>query len=98
MIWRKFGDIGDRCCDDCRVPKPAGPMLYDSLWRSISPENPWLCFECTEKRLGRPLTQADLTPCPYNAGWMPFDIADVVARQFARRRGRKLLPVQLPAL
>jgi hypothetical protein len=59
-------NTGYRCCDDCGVPKPAGPMLYDSLWRTISPENPWLCFDCTEKRLGRPLTQADLKPCRYN--------------------------------
>ena len=41
-IWRKFGDTGYRCCDDCGVPEPAGPMLYDRLWRTISPENPWL--------------------------------------------------------
>ena len=48
-IWRKFGDRGNRCCDDCGAPKPAGPMLYDSLWRTISrSENPWLCFDCTE--------------------------------------------------
>jgi len=81
----------NRCCDDCGLPKPTGPMLYDKLWRTISPNNPWLCFDCTEKRLGRSLTQADLRPRPYNAGWIPFDRDDVAARQFGSRAGRKLL-------
>jgi hypothetical protein len=88
-----FTHDGRQCCDDCKLPKPAGPMLYDNLWRSITKSDsewPWLCFDCTEARLGRPLTQADLKPCPFNAGWISFDGADVAAMQFAR--GRRLLP------
>jgi hypothetical protein len=86
-----------QCCDDCGLPKPAGPMLYDALWRSITKSDsewPWLCFDCTEKRLGRPLTQADLRPCAWNAGWISFDGADVAVMQFAR--GRRLLPAGAP--
>jgi hypothetical protein len=86
-----------QCCDDCDLPQPAGPMLYDKLWRSIlksDSEWPWLCFDCIEKRfekrLGRGLTQADLKVCPFNAGWISFDGAGEAAMQFAR--GRRLLP------
>jgi hypothetical protein len=82
-----------QCCDDCGLPDPDGPMLRDELWRSIlksDSEQLLLCFSCIEKRLGRGLTQADLKPCPFNAGWISFDGADVAALQFAR--GRRLLP------
>jgi hypothetical protein len=80
------------CCQDCAQPEPDGPMLHDELWASIASECDFLCFDCIEKRLGRSLTQADLTICPFNAGWISFDGADVVAMQFAR--GRHLLPVE----
>jgi hypothetical protein len=79
-----------QCCDDCRLPEPAGPMLHDELWATFAEPNAFLCFACIERRLGRQLTQADLTLCPFNAGWISFDGADVAAMQFAR--GRRLLP------
>jgi hypothetical protein len=88
-----FTPDGRQCCDDCRLAKNGGPMLHDELWHSIAPNSDpdtFLCFECTEKRLGRGLTQADLKRCPFNAGWISFDGADVAALEFAR--GRQLLP------
>jgi hypothetical protein len=77
-----------QCCDDCQQPLPAGPVLHDELWTSIAQPDAFLCFDCIEKRLGRPLTQVDLTVCAFNAGWISFDGADVAAMQ----RGRRLLP------
>ena len=90
-----FTHDGRRCCDDCREPLPAGPILRDELWATIAKPtiakpDEFLCFDCIEKRLGRELTQADLKVCPFNAGWISFDGADVAALQFAR--GRRLLP------
>lgn len=86
-----FTDDGRRCCDDCGLPKAAGPMLRDEVWATIATDaHTFLCFDCTEKRLGRGLTQADLTVCPFNAGWISFDGDNVAAMQFAR--GRRLLP------
>jgi hypothetical protein len=86
-----FTPDGRHCCDDCRLAKGGGPMLHDELWRTIATDpDTFLCFECTEKRLGRRLTQGDLVVCSFNAGWISFDGADVVAMQFAR--GRRLLP------
>jgi hypothetical protein len=87
---RYFTKDGRECCDDCRYPLPAGPTLHDELWATIAQPDAFLCFDCTEKRLGRRLTQADLKVCPFNAGWISFDGADVVALQFAH--GRRLLP------
>ena len=55
---------GDRCCDDCRLPLPAGPVLHDELWATIAEPHTFLCLDCIEKRLGRQLTQGDLTMCP----------------------------------
>jgi hypothetical protein len=86
-----FTPDGRQCCDDCRLAKGGGPMLHDALWHSIATDpDTFLCFDCTEKRLGRRLTQADLIACPFNAGWLEFSDANVVAMQFAR--GRRLLP------
>jgi hypothetical protein len=87
-----FTADGRQCCDECRQPLPAGPVLHDDLWATIKgpDDHTFLCFDCIEKRLGRPLTQADLKVCPFNAGWISFDGADVAALQFAR--GRRLLP------
>jgi hypothetical protein len=87
---RYFTHDGRRCCDDCREPEPDGPMLRDELWATIAEPDAFLCFGCIEKRLGRRLTQADLTVCSWNAGWISFNGADVAAMQFAR--GRQLLP------
>jgi hypothetical protein len=82
------GDL-HQCCDDCQCPEPAGPRLHDELWATIAEPDAFLCFDCTERRLGRSLTQADLMVCAFNAGWISFDGADVAAMQ----RGRQLLPV-----
>ena len=94
-----FAD-GRRCCDDCkraflhgrdslaqaRMMVRAGPILHDELWATIAHEDAFLCFDCTERRLGRPLTQAGLIPCSFNSGWISFDDADVAATRRARVR------------
>jgi hypothetical protein len=85
-----FTDDGRERCHVCRHLLPAGPVLHDELWATIADRHMLLCFDCIERRLGRSLTQADLTVCAFNAGWLSFDGADVVAMQFAR--GRRLLP------
>lgn len=76
-------------CDDCLTEMPPGPMLHDPLWLSIARDDERLCIDCTERRFGRRLTQADLTGCPFNAGWIPFDPDDAMAAGFAP--GRALL-------
>ena len=90
-----YGELRE-CCQDCSEPVLAGPVLHDELWATVAPPDTdgFLCFACFEKRLGRPLTQADLQRCPFNAGWVEFDGADVAALQFAR--GRRLLPEAKP--
>jgi hypothetical protein len=83
---------GEFLCVDCSEKRldRMGPMLHDELWATIAEPEAFLWFDCIEKRLGRGLTQAGLKVCPFNAGWIAFDGADVAALQFAR--GRRLLP------
>src|SRR5262249_26868153 len=88
--WQFLTRDGRQCCDDCKLPKLAGPVLHDELWATFTEPHAFLCLDCTQKRLGRPLTQADLTVCAFNAGWLSFDEANVEAMAFAR--GRQLLP------
>src|SRR5262245_13067144 len=91
--YQRLVNLGQwRCCDECHKPEHSGPMLHNELWASIAKPDDLLCFACTEKRLGRRLTQGDLTDCPFNAGWIPFNSADVAAMHFAP--GPHLLPVQ----
>ena len=37
--------------------------LHDALWNSIADTHDALCFDCTEKRLGRLITLNDLKEC-----------------------------------
>jgi hypothetical protein len=61
LHWRYFTEDGLQCCEDCRLPPRVwGPMLHDELWAAIAHEDAFLCFDCSERRLGRSLTQADL--------------------------------------
>ena len=55
-----FTHDGDRC-DDCHLPVRAGPILHDGLWATIAEPHAFLCLDCTEKRLGRPLTDRTIT-------------------------------------
>lgn len=43
-------------------------MLHDDVWASLGlPEDAgWFCLQCIEKRLGRPVAQADLCDVPAN--------------------------------
>ncbi len=52
-------------CRDC--DEPAGLKdgmvafyLHDALWNSIADTHHVLCFDCTQKRLGRPIVMGDL--------------------------------------
>src|SRR5262245_30265871 len=93
--YQRLVNLGQwRCCDECHKPEDSGPMLHNDLWATIARPDELLCFACTEERLGRRLTQTDLTDCPFNAGWIPFNSADVAARCFAP--GRRLLPAAEP--
>ena len=67
-----------------------GPMLHNEVWATIAKPTDFLCFACVEERLGRRLTQRDLTICPLNAGWQPFDATDHDSARIAI--GRKPLP------
>jgi hypothetical protein len=65
-------------------------MLRANVWAAIAQPADILCFACVEERLGRRLTQRDLTICPLNAGWQPFDATDHDSARIAI--GRKPLP------
>jgi hypothetical protein len=80
-------------CDDCGISTFGGPMLRKDVWATIGRPDTFLCFGCTERRLGRQLTQADLAPVPFNIGWIksvedPVGIGHIIAPT------RRLLPKQ----
>lgn len=56
-------------CSDCGIVAGYKPgtmqafYLHDELWNSIADTHDVLCFDCTEKRLGRPITLDDLKDC-----------------------------------
>jgi hypothetical protein len=63
------------CCMDCkrntgaRGLKEYPLMLCDEVWLSITAETSGagvLCRADMERRLGRPLTEADLMPCRHD--------------------------------
>jgi hypothetical protein len=56
-------------CDDCGG-RP-GPMLLDHVWEQIGGRigDHDLCIHCMDKRLGRPVTTADLNRSMFNIGW-----------------------------
>jgi hypothetical protein len=37
-------------------------MVHDEVWTAAGLDQGWICIDCLEKRLGRPLTGADLIP------------------------------------
>lgn len=43
-----------------------GYMVKDKLWKQICMKERFLCLDCFEKRLGRPITLNDITPCLLN--------------------------------
>lgn len=47
-------------CDDCGELSDS-PMYKDEVWLSVFPsKRGYLCVDCFEKRLGRPITRHDL--------------------------------------
>jgi hypothetical protein len=57
-----------KMCADCKVVH-SFPLMYrvhDELWAKYArPDGKVLCMPCFERRLGRPLEKADLTPGAY---------------------------------
>ncbi len=57
------------CCKDCGLAAgfKEGDMiafyLHDELWNSFADTHDILCFDCAQKRLGRPITLSDLKEC-----------------------------------
>lgn len=49
-------------CEDCGKG-PNCPMILEELWLTIATKKTLLCIPCTEQRLARPLTLADLETC-----------------------------------
>lgn len=49
-------------CIDCGG-KPLCPQLKDEVWCSAYGPKDLACWTCTEKRLGRDLTRADMENC-----------------------------------
>lgn len=45
-------------CADCGATE-GGPLLRDEVWATIARADEYLCRACIEKRLGRPVTDAD---------------------------------------
>lgn len=57
-------------------------MLHDDLWLSIARKDELLCLPCIERRLGRLLTESDLTDCLFNEGIPKFLARRRLANQF----------------
>lgn len=52
------------CCDGCGERDPVMVIIHDSLWAAIAKHRKeFLCLQCMEQRLGRPITPNDLRPC-----------------------------------
>lgn len=61
-----------RPCEECGGDAIADLfMVWDDVWAQIAPEKTLLCFDCSEMRLGRPITQQDLLPCPLTFEMFP---------------------------
>lgn len=60
-------------CDDCGKSANA-PMVEETIWSSIATKQTLLCIKCTEQRLNRTLTLADLETCTAN-DWSVVHIA-----------------------
>ena len=69
-------------CADCGPADLIGPMLRDDIWLSIARKDEFLCLPCIERRLGRPLTENDLTGCRLNEGCPEFLARRRLANQF----------------
>lgn len=51
-------------CDQCKKDDPVMFVLKEELWKQIATnKREILCLACTEERLGRKITFADLKPC-----------------------------------
>jgi hypothetical protein len=61
---RQYGkSFKPHLCDDCKKDTVVIFMLKTDLWDTIALRNEFLCFKCTEVRLGRKITWEDLMPC-----------------------------------
>jgi len=71
----------NQLCDGCGDPVygSSAPMIHDRIWNKFATEDALLCEDCVIDILGRPVSESDLTDCPYNIPWR---------RRFARARAR----------
>jgi hypothetical protein len=59
-----------RLCIDCGSDVTAQQfMVYDEVWASAGLDDGWICVDCLEAALGRPLTGADFPSVPCNRPW-----------------------------
>ena len=61
--------MSNAVCRDCDCPADAQSGHYytlrEDLWRSIADADDFLCLDCCEKRLGRPLTEDMFVALPF---------------------------------
>lgn len=71
-------------CAQCKEETDDFFMLTNDLWKTITkPEEEFLCIPCTEKRLGRKITPADLNPdapVNYTKGLLDLETAPLEMR------------------
>lgn len=51
---------------DCGKVNPNMFSIKNDIWLSVAEPDIILCFNCFEKRLGRPVTLYDLHPCQFS--------------------------------
>jgi hypothetical protein len=59
-------------CDSCGADRETMFVVHDHVWEAVTAVDErrrMLCFFCTEDRLGRKRTLADLKPCLVNVVW-----------------------------
>jgi hypothetical protein len=64
-------------------------MLFDGTWRKLAHKRENLCMNCFSERVkqrGKPITLADLRPCPFNYENGYFDV-------FARNASPELIRI-----
>ena len=65
-------------CEQCNAEWPDMIMLKEDVWLSIAEKEDFLCKDCIEKRLGRPLTGWDLKDWPLNHEIWPHLMYEVL--------------------
>jgi hypothetical protein len=56
------GKLREDKCDECGAPEPTMFILRDEIWQAVANPNDYLCFDCIQRRLARPVIMQDLEP------------------------------------